>query len=196
MCRQSYSSEPTGAYSSFEHVLIGQDPDIETEIQLDIRDLPTIKPQQFDAVYCFHKLEHVHQQDVPLVLAGFRHVLKPGGLAHIIAFDLQAVMLLCLQQGIDLDGVLDQSPMGPITPLDVLYGYGEIMGEYGWHRNTHRTGFSRRTLANAIASSGFGPMFCQQNKLELNLIAFNGNPDPELAALFDLPFDTPKPAAS
>jgi hypothetical protein len=30
-------------------------------------------------------------------------------------------------------------------------------------------------------------MFCQQGNLELNLISFNGSPDPELAGLFNLP---------
>jgi hypothetical protein len=39
-------------------------------------------------------------------------------------------------------------------------------------------------------------MFCQQGNLELNLITFNGEPDRELAALFDLPLDSPDPAAA
>jgi hypothetical protein len=51
----------------------------------------------------------------------------------------------------------------------------------------HRTGFTSRTLANVVEASGFGPMFCQQGNLELNLITFSGNPDPELATLFNLP---------
>ena len=122
--------------------------------------------------------------------------LKPGGLAHIIVPDLQELMLVCVQQGIDLDGLLYESPMGPITPLDVLYGHGGMMAQSGQDFYAHRTGFSRRTLANVVEASGFSPMFCQQGNLELNLITFNGDPDPELAALFDLPLNSPDPAAA
>ena len=163
---------------------------------LDVRELTSLSPQQFDAVYCSHNLEHVRQHEVPVVLAGFRHVLKPGGLAHIIVPDLQELMLACVQQGIDLDGLLYESPMGPITPLDVLYGHGGMIAQSGQDFYAHRTGFSRRTLANVVEASGFSPMFCQQGNLELNMITFNGDPDPELAALFGLPPNPPgSPAA-
>ena len=183
-------------YGSFEHVLLDLDPTVGADILLDVRDLASLEPQQFDAVYCSHSLEHVRQHEVSIVLAGFCHVLKPGGLAQIIVPDLQELMLVCVQQGIDLDGLLYESPMGPITPLDVLFGHGGIIAQSGKDFYAHRTGFSRRTLANVVEASGFGLMFCQQGNLELNLIAFNGNPDPDLAALFDLPLNMPDQAGA
>ena len=183
-------------YGTFEQVLLDLDPSVGADIVLDVRELTTLAPQQFDAVYCSHNLEHVRQHEVPVVLAGFRHVLKPGGLAHIIVPDLQELMLACVQQGIDLDGLLYESPMGPITPLDVLYGHGGLIAQSGQDFYAHRTGFSRRTLANVVEASGFSPMFCQQGNLELNMITFNGDPDPELAALFGLPLDSPEPSAA
>ena len=183
-------------YATFEQVLLDLDPSVGADIVLDVRELTSLAPQQFDAVYCSHNLEHVRQHEVPVVLAGFRHVLKPGGLAHIIVPDLQELMLACVQQGIDLDGLLYESPMGPITPLDVLYGHGGLIAQSGQDFYAHRTGFSRRTLANVVEASGFSPMFCQQGNLELNMITFNGDPDPELAALFGLPLDSPEPSAA
>ena len=193
---QSHGIQLPAAYSTFEHVLLDLDPTVGADIVLDVRELTSLEPQQFEAVYCSHNLEHVRQHEVPVVLDGFRHVLKPGGLAHIIVPDLQELMLVCVQQGIDLDGLLYESPMGPITPLDVLYGHGGMMAQSGQDFYAHRTGFSRRTLANLVEASGFSPMFCQQGNLELNLITFNGDPDPELAALFDLPLTTPGSAAA
>ena len=193
---QSHGIQLPPPYSTFEHVLLDLDPTVGADLVLDVRELTSLEPQQFEAVYCSHNLEHVRQHDVPVVLAGFRHVLKPGGLAHIIVPDLQELMLVCVQQGIDLDGLLYESPMGPITPLDVLYGHGGMMAQSGQDFYAHRTGFSRRTLANLVEASGFSPMFCQQGNLELNLITFNGDPDPELAALFDLPLTTPGSAAA
>lgn len=188
---QSRTIALPNAYDTFEQVLLDLDPGVGADLVLDVRDLHTLEPGQFDAVYCSHNLERVRQHEVPQVLSGFRHVLRPGGLAHIIVPDLQELMLACVQQGIDLDGLLYESPMGPITPLDVLYGHGGIMAQSGQDYYAHRTGFSRRTLANVVEASGFGPMFCQQGNLELNLITFNGDPDPELAALFDLPVNAP-----
>ena len=70
-----------------------------------------------------------------------------------------------------------------------------MIAQSGQDYYAHRTGFSRRTLANVVEASGLGPMFCQQGNLELNLITFNGDPDPELAALFNLPLDSPEPSA-
>ena len=193
---QSRSIQLPTPYASFEQVLLDLDPTVGANIVLDVRELTSLEPQQFDAVYCSHNLEHVRQHEVPIVLAGFRHVLKPGGLAHIIVPDLQELMLVCVQQGIDLDGLLYESPMGPITPLDVLFGHGGMIAQSGQDFYAHRTGFSSRTLANVVEASGFSPMFCQQGNLELNLITFNGNPDPELAALFDLPLSAPGSAAA
>jgi hypothetical protein len=100
-------------------------------------------------------------------------------------------MVTCVQQGIDLDGLLYESPMGPITPLDVLYGHAGMIEHSGQDYYVHRTGFTSRTLANVVEASGFGPMFCQQGNLELNLISFSGTPDPELAGLFNLPLTMP-----
>ena len=193
---QSRGIQLPGPYATFEQVLLDLDPTVGADIVLDVRELTSLEPHQFDAVYCSHNLEHVRQHEVPVVLAGFRHVLKPGGLAHIIVPDLQELMLACVQQGIDLDGLLYESPMGPITPLDVLYGHGGMIAQSGQDYYAHRTGFSRRTLANVVEASGFSPMFCQQGNLELNMITFNGDPDPELAALFGLPLDSPEPSAA
>lgn len=193
---QSRGIQLPAPYSTFEQVLLDLDPAVGADIVLDVRELTSLESHQFDAVYCSHNLEHVRQHEVPIVLAGFRHVLKPGGLAHIIVPDLQELMLACVQQGIDLDGLLYESPMGPITPLDVLFGHGGMIAQSGQDYYAHRTGFSSRTLANVVEASGLGPMFCQQGNLELNLITFNGDPDPELAALFNLPLTSLDRAAA
>lgn len=193
---QSRAIQLPDAYAGFEQVLLDLDPNVGAEIVLDVRELTSLAPHQFDAVYCSHNLEHVRKHEVPVVLAGFLHVLKPGGLAQIVVPDLQELMVTCVQQGIDLDGLLYESPMGPITPLDVLYGHAGMIEQSGQDYYAHRTGFTSRTLANVVEASGFGPMFCQQGNLELNLITFNGSPDPELAALFELPLNLPDPAGA
>src|SRR5262249_57181696 len=75
---------------------------------------------QSDAVYCSHNLEHYYRHDVPRVLAGFLHVLKDSGFAHIRVPDIAEVMKVSVERGLDIDDVLYQSAAGPIMVVDVL----------------------------------------------------------------------------
>ncbi len=99
------------------------DPKGSPDIVCDARRLTDLESAGFDAVYCSHNLEHYYRHDVPLVLAGFLHVLKPGGFAHIRVPDLLAVMRKTLENQLDLEDTLYQAKAGPIMVLDVLYGY-------------------------------------------------------------------------
>ena len=174
-------------YAGFELVRLDLDPAVEPDLLLDGRELATQEPAQFDAVFCSHNLEHYRRHEVPQVLAGFLHVLRPGGLAQIIVPDLQALMQVCITQNLDLEDLLYMAPIGPVRPLDVLFGHAATIEQTGDDFYAHRTGFSRRSLAGLVAAAGFGPMFVRQDNLELNVVAFAGEPDPDLAALFELP---------
>ena len=66
-------------YAEFEHILLDIDPSDSPDIVCDARSLQDLEPEQFDAVYCSHNLEHYFWHDVPRVLDGFTHVLKPNG---------------------------------------------------------------------------------------------------------------------
>src|SRR5260221_3443312 len=105
----------------------------------DARELSLLPAASYDAVYCAHNLEHYYRHEVPKVLAGFSHVIKPGGFAHVIVPDMGEVMRVMAQNKVDIDDVLYQSVRGPITVLDVVYGYGvEIQGsgnDFYAHKN-------------------------------------------------------------
>jgi hypothetical protein len=45
--------------------------------------------------------------------------------------------------------------MGPIAPLDILYGHNASIAR-GNHYMAHRGGFTARTLANVLLQVGFG----------------------------------------
>ena len=110
-------------YAGFDHWLLDIDPKGSPDIVCDARELATLEGGAFDAVYCSHNLEHYYRHDVPRVLAGFLHMLKDGGFAHIRVPDINEVMRLTIERGLDIDDVLYTSPSGPIMVLDVLYGY-------------------------------------------------------------------------
>jgi SAM-dependent methyltransferase len=176
-------------YAEFEHVLLDIDPTGWPDIVCDARNLTTLEAGQFDAVYCSHNLEHYHRHEVPRVLAGFLHILKDGGFAEIRVPDIMGLMHVASERGLDVDDTLYQSPAGPITVLDMLYGYGVEIERSGREFFAHKTGFSKKSLLNALCASGFSRIYTCVDNLEINALAFKSVPDQTLRTLFNLPHD-------
>ena len=174
-------------YAGYDHVLLDIDPAGEPDLVCDARELATLEPAQFDAIYCSHNLEHYHEHDVPRVLAGFAHVLKPAGFLQVRVPDLHAVMKQTLERGLDMDQVLYDSAAGPIRVLDVIYGLGSEISRSGNDYYAHKTGFSARSLQRALMRAGFSKSYTSLGALEINTIAFRSEPDAASRALFGLP---------
>ena len=174
-------------YAGFQQVLLDIDPKGSPDILCDARRLTSLAAGQFDAVYCSHNLEHYYRHDVRTILAGFLHVLKTGGFAHIRVPDLHEVMRITLERGLDVEDVLYQSPEGPIMVLDVLYGYGAEVERSGQDFYAHKTGFTQKSLIRALQAAGFSRAYSGQGNLEIEAFAFKGVPDPATRRLFNLP---------
>lgn len=174
-------------YDGFEHVLLDIDPAGKPDIILDGRNLTELPAAQFDAIYCSHNLEHYFRHDVAKVLKGFLHVLKPGGFAQICVPDLIELMRTVIQKNMDLEEQLYVSALGPIAPIDVIYGFGRQIETSGNDFFAHKTGFSAQSLSRAVEKAGFWPNFAKIANLEINLIAFKGHPIPDTLRLFGLP---------
>ncbi|MBL8796722.1 MAG: methyltransferase domain-containing protein [Planctomycetia bacterium] len=147
--------------------------DIDERVQPDlvasVTSMPAVANASADAVWCSHNLEHLHPDEVPLALAEFRRVLKPGGFALIAVPDLQAAAELVVA---DRAGeVAYSSPAGPITALDLIYGFR------GYTRDNpymlHRTGFTARTLIRTLAQAGFARVQVERRQFELLAEALN-----------------------
>ena len=176
-------------YADFEHLLLDIDPKGAPDILCDARLLTTLEAGQFDAIYNSHNLEHYYRHDVQKVLAGFQHVLKDDGFVHIIVPDMHEVMRLTLERGLDIDDVLYQSALGPITVLDVIYGFGSQIEQSGVDFYAHKTGFTEKSLIAALNRAGFAKIYSGINKgtLEIHAWAFKNPPSDAARALFRLP---------
>jgi SAM-dependent methyltransferase len=177
-------------YAGFEHVLLDIDPTGNPDIVCDARELGTLEGGQFDAIYCSHNLEHYYRHEVPHVLSGFLHVLKDGGVAHIRVPDIGEVMRVSVEKGLDIEDTLYQSSLGPIMVLDVIYGYTTQIERSGEGFFAHKTGFTQKSLLKVLLEAGFGKMFrvgAEGQNLEINVLAFKGEPDPAYRTLFGLP---------
>jgi ubiquinone/menaquinone biosynthesis C-methylase UbiE len=174
-------------FAGFEHLLLDIDPRGKPDVLCDARELATQEADQFDAVYCSHNLEHYYRHDVQKVLAGFLHVIKDGGFAHIRVPDIAEVMRLTVENKLDIDDVLYTSPAGPIMVLDVLYGYSVEIESSGQDFYAHKTGFTEKSLLAALDKAGFSMASSNLENLEVNVIAFKGEPNSNTRALFNIP---------
>ena len=174
-------------YADFDHILLDIDPKGSPDIVCDARQLTSLEAGQFDAVYCSHNLEHYYRHDVRGVLTGFLHVLKGNGFAHIRVPDIQELMRITIERGLDLDDILYQSPAGPIMVLDVLYGYSVEIEKSGQEFFSHKTGFTQKSLLKALQNAGFLKVYCGKGNLEIFALAFKSEPDETARRLFNLP---------
>ena len=179
-------------YADFEHVLLDIDPSGSPDIVCDARSLNELEPDQFDAVYCSHNLEHYFWHDVPRVLDGFIHVLKPNGFAHIRVPDIGVLIRTIVERNMDLEDVAYRTASGAvIAPLDILYGYRLQIQQSGKDYYQHKTGFSLASLRRTLAKAGFEFVFAGTNaaSFDLTAIAFMERPDPFAIGLFNLPME-------
>lgn len=174
-------------YAGWEHHLLDIDPAGKPEIVCDAREMHTLPAGAYDAVYCSHNLEHYYRHDLPKVLAGFLHVLAPGGFADIRVPDMKAVFEDVLRRGLDIDDVLYESQAGPISTNDVIYGFGRKIAESGQDYYAHKNGFTHRSLVTALRSAGFAAVFTGSFPYEISAIAFREEPSAESRTLLGLP---------
>ncbi|WP_089286157.1 MULTISPECIES: methyltransferase domain-containing protein [unclassified Azospirillum] len=136
----------------WREVRLDIDPAVQPDIIGSITDMGMVAGGTMDAVYSSHNLEHLYPHEVPLALAEFFRVLKPGGFVNIATPDLEQVALQLLNGGLESPAYV--SPAGPIAPLDMLYGLRSAVAA-GNHYMAHRTGFTPDSLHQALIKAGF-----------------------------------------
>lgn len=174
-------------YRGWEHVLLDIDPRGRPDVVCDARELFRLPASHYDSIYCSHNLEHYYRHDVLKVLTGFGHVLKRDGFIHIRVPDMGMLMQTVVQQNLDIDDFLYQSPAGPIRVRDVIYGYGIEIEQSGNDFYAHKTGFTQKSLLNTLHSTGFKYVFAGAGNLEIFAFAFVERPTAFAATLLNLP---------
>lgn len=176
-------------YFEFQQETLDIDPSVGATVVCDARDMASkLEANQYDAIYCSHNLEHYYTHDVPKVLRGFLHILKPDGWAEIWVPDIPAVMQECVSKHIELDVPLYQSEAGPISALDILYGWRKQIEESGQEFYAHKTGFSQHTLYKTMMEAGFAAAYPIQrgSRLEIGVLAFKAVPSEQTKRIFNL----------
>ncbi len=138
--------------SEWQEIRLDIDPANEPDIVGSMLDMAAVVDGSVDAIYSAHNIEHVFAHEVPLVLKEFLRVLKPEGFLVVTCPDLQTVCQLVAED--KLTDAAYTAQAGAITPLDILYGHGQALAE-GHHYMAHKTGFTLKTLTQALHQAGF-----------------------------------------
>lgn len=130
--------------------------DIDSKVNPDIigsiTNLSKIKNYSFDAIFTSHTIEHLFAHEVDIALKEFHRVLNKDGFLIITCPDLKSISKLVLED--KLLEVAYISPAGPITPLDMIYGYRKFI-QQGNHYMSHKCGFTLKNLIGVLTYAKF-----------------------------------------
>ena len=133
--------------NDWKEIRLDIDPGNEPDSIGSMLDMAAVADASVDAIYSAHNIEHVHAHEVSQVLKEFFRVLKPDGFLVVTCPDLQSVCQLVAED--KLSEVAYTSQAGPITPLDIIYGHVASLVT-GYHYMAHKTGFTLKTLIQAL----------------------------------------------
>jgi predicted SAM-dependent methyltransferase len=155
-------------FKGWDQVLLDIDSDVRPDIVCDAKKLRGLPPGQYDAVYSSHSLEHFYKHELPTVLGGFLHVLRPSGFAHITVPDMDC--LFEQVRGKDIDDIWYKAGINSISFHDVIFGWGKMVAG-GNAYYSHKTGFTQKSLGKAMRSAGFVSVMIAPDGIG-NLFAF------------------------
>ena len=152
------------------------DPRVCPDVVASMTDMKQVPGGAVDAIWSSHNLEHLFPHEVPVALREFKRVLKADGFALIAVPDLRRLASAIAAD--ELTAPLYVSPAGPVTALDMLYGYGPALAE-GNLFMAHHSGFTPRSLDRSLREVGFSHVELYQGEWDVLALARSGSPSPK-----------------
>lgn len=153
-CGRLNISNTTSGFSNGEYIetRVDIDPSVSPDIVGSMTDLSKIETETFDAIYSSHNLEHLYPHEVMVALIEFLRVLKQDGILVLTVPDLKSTCALVAEDKLLETAYLSEG--GPISPIDILYGWRHEM-QAGNLYMAHKCGFTKKVLTGILGSAGF-----------------------------------------
>jgi predicted SAM-dependent methyltransferase len=174
---------PGFAGDGWDEIRLDIDASVNPDVIASITDLSPIETASLDAVFSSHNIEHLYPHEAPLALREFHRVLNNDGFVVITCPDIASVAAYIANNG--LDSVAYMSGMGPITPLDMVFGHNASI-QNGNVYMAHRTAFTRKTLQKALSQSGYGSIMTFEKPARFELWALATKTEQSRAKVVDL----------
>jgi len=165
-------------YDDCDVVRLDTEAENEPDLLMDALDLGELDAGQFDAAYCSHILEHIYPMDLGRFLSGIRHVLTDNGFAEFRVPDGLAACRTAVEAG-TLDAFCYNSPAGPVTAWDMLYGWLPFQMRFG-HAMSHHSAYSAQSLAATLNGFGFPLVYTTTGYFELRAVGCKAQLDAEI----------------
>jgi predicted O-linked N-acetylglucosamine transferase (SPINDLY family)/predicted SAM-dependent methyltransferase len=150
--RHSSALPPAFQGPGWEEIRLDIDPANDPDILGSMHDMPMVAGSSIDAIYSSHTIEHLYPDEVPTAIAEMLRVLKPDGFAVITCPDLQAAARMIAEDRL-MDVVYD-SPLGPVTPFDMVFSHRMFTGRDKPYMS-HHCGFTLKVLMGTLRENGF-----------------------------------------
>ena len=137
--------------NEWQQISLDIDPKVNPDIVASITDMSAVESESIDAIYSSHNIEHLYWHELDLAFKEFIRVLKNNGFILITCPNIQAICSLIAD-----DKLLEtcyESPAGPISPIDVLFGH-RAFTKNNIHM-AHHTCFTEKSLRKTILDNGF-----------------------------------------
>jgi SAM-dependent methyltransferase len=141
-----------GMFKDWRELRVDVDPRVEPDIVAEITDLSSIETGSVDGVWASHCIEHLYLFEVRKALGEAHRILADDGFFCMIVPDLQLLAEFITKD--KLHDVIYESPAGPVTAHDVLFGYGPYL-QRGISSMAHKCGFTPTLLLNKLQEVPF-----------------------------------------
>lgn len=128
------------------------DPKVKPDLIGSMVDMSIVKTGSINAIFSSHNIEHLYPFEIPTALLEFQRVLVEDGFLILTCPDLQSVCQLVAND--QLTDTAYMSPAGPITPLDIIYGFRQSLARGDLYM-AHKCGFTRKVLHTTLKTAGF-----------------------------------------
>ena len=167
-------SGPKGAawlpamFADWQELRVDADPDMAPDLLADVTDLSAIETGAADAVWMAHCLEHLYMHQVGAAVAEIYRVLADHGFLCVTVPDLQGLAEFIASDR--LHEVVYNSPAGPVTTHDILFGYTPFLAR-GHLGMAHRCGFTPTLLLRKLQEVPFAEVMLRRRASTYELAA-------------------------
>ena len=151
-CNRKDKSALPQFFQSYDEIRLDIDAKVNPDIVADMRDLSQLEDNSVDAIFSSHNIEHIFIHEVVPTLEGWHRILRPGGVLDLRCPDI-APACKAIFEGKPF-GPLYTSPAGPVTPIDMIYGYTRSLRR-GNTFMAHKCGFTEEILKACLPRAGF-----------------------------------------
>lgn len=159
-------------YKGWQQLTLDIDPAVQPDVLCDAKEMHKLKRESYDAIFCSHNLEHFYRHEVPQVLRGFQHVLRPDGFVDIRVPNMTALFEAIRDR--DINDTYYTVPAGNISFHDVLYGWGKQVSNGNLYYS-HKTGFTEKSLIKVLRDAKFKRVMTATDDLNIYAYGFKGH---------------------